>query len=238
MQNYSLQRTTLWSFPDRGQWSTHKGDYRGNWSPHVPKNLILQYTKENDIVLDPFLGSGTTLIECKNLGRRGIGFDINEKAIQISQERLKFASNNDLVQIVQLGDAVNLDKIDDSSIDFVCTHPPYANAIKYSDDFKNDISTLDVEQFLEKIKLFANESFRVLKKKKMCAFMMGDIRLKGKVIALGFKCLNIFEESGFTLKEIIIKEQLNCKSTSYWKEIAVKNKFYLLAHEYIFVMEK
>ena len=41
MKTYELQNTTIWSFPDRGNWATHKGDYRGNWSPHIPKNLIL-----------------------------------------------------------------------------------------------------------------------------------------------------------------------------------------------------
>jgi len=52
MDYYKLQNTTLWSFPKRGNWSTHKGDYRGNWSPHIPKNLILKYTKPKDIVLE------------------------------------------------------------------------------------------------------------------------------------------------------------------------------------------
>lgn len=50
MNEYKLQTTTIWSFPNRGNWSTHKGDYRGNWSPHIPKNLILKYTKQGDIM--------------------------------------------------------------------------------------------------------------------------------------------------------------------------------------------
>ena len=70
--NYPLQKTSVWSFPNRGSWATHKGDYRGNWSPHIPRNLILKYTDENDLVLDCFVGSGTTMIECKELNRNGI----------------------------------------------------------------------------------------------------------------------------------------------------------------------
>ena len=94
MKTYELQNTTIWSFPDRGSWATHKGDYRGNWSPHIPKNLILKYTKQNDLILDCFAGSGTTLIEAKLLNRNAIGVDINNDALNISKKRLHFDCHN------------------------------------------------------------------------------------------------------------------------------------------------
>ena len=62
-EQFQLEETTIWSFKERGNWATHKGDYRGNCSPQVPRNLILKYTQERDIVLDTFCGSGTTMIE-------------------------------------------------------------------------------------------------------------------------------------------------------------------------------
>ena len=68
-RSFVPERTTVWSFPDRGDWATHAGNYRGNWSPFIPRNLILRYTKPGDTVLDQMLGSGTTLVECKVLGR-------------------------------------------------------------------------------------------------------------------------------------------------------------------------
>ena len=54
-------------FKDRGDWATHSGKYRGNWSPYVPRNLILRYSKPGDWILDQFMGSGTTLVEAKLL---------------------------------------------------------------------------------------------------------------------------------------------------------------------------
>ncbi|MFX8110460.1 DNA methyltransferase, partial [Acinetobacter baumannii] len=79
-----------WSFKERGKWATHKGDYRGNCPPQVPRNLILKYTEEKDIVLDPFCGSGTSMIECKLLNRKGIGIDINIDALKLARSRLNF----------------------------------------------------------------------------------------------------------------------------------------------------
>ena len=87
------------------------------------------------------------------------------------------------------------------------------------------------------MKLFSKECFRILKKNKYCAILIGDIRKNKNVIPLGFYIMNIFIETGFTLKEIIIKEQHNCKRTGYWSQNQNRS-FYLLAHEYIFVLRK
>ncbi len=235
-ENYTIEETTIWSFPDRGNWATHSGDYRGNWSPYVPRNLIIRYSSPGDWVLDQFVGSGTTLIEAKLLNRNAIGIDINDKPISISKKNLDFEYDGMSKILVRKGDATRLDYIKDDSIDLICTHPPYADIIHYSDNNKEDLSLLSMEAFLDKIKMVANESFRVLKRGKICAFMMGDIRRKGNVIPLGFDTMQAFLDAGFKNKEIIIKEQHNCQSTDYWMN---KNrKFLMLAHEYIFVFMK
>lgn len=53
------------------------------------KWIIQNYSKENDLILDPFLGSGTTAVACQELGRRFIGIEISEKYCQIARERLR-----------------------------------------------------------------------------------------------------------------------------------------------------
>ena len=65
---------------------------------------------------------------------------------------------------------------------------------------------------------------------------MGDIRKNGCVVPLGFRTMEAFLGAGFKNKEIIIKEQHNCRSTPYWK--GKLKDFLLLAHEYIFVFQK
>ena len=203
----------------------------------MPRNLILKYTKEQDIVLDPFCGSGTTMIECKLLNRKGIGIDVNVEALKLAKSRLDFEYNTIYKPKLIRADSTNLQEIiPNEKIDFIFAHPPYADIIKYSKDIDGDISRLNLKDFLNQINLFSKECFRVLKKDKICSILIGDIRKNKNVIPLGFYIMDIFIQTGFTLKEIIIKEQHNCKMTDYWKN---KNMdFYLLAHEYVFVFSK
>lgn len=237
-ENFSLETNTVWSFPGRGNWATHDAKYRGNWSPYIPRNLILRYSKENDVVLDQFIGGGTTLVETKLLNRKGIGVDINSNALEITKRHLDFEYKNAGETHLYKGDARHLDFIPNDYVDFICTHPPYANIIEYSEDIKGDLSHCKVPEFIEQMKAVASESCRVLKRDKFCAILMGDTRQKGHMIPMSFEVMRVFEDAGFKLKELIIKEQHNCKATGYWKTNSIKYNFLLIAHEYLFVMKK
>lgn len=136
------------------------------------------------------------------------------------------------------GDARNLDFIPDNSIDLICTHPPYANIIEYSENIEEDLSHLKTNEFLEEMKKVASESYRVLKKDKFCAVLMGDTRKNGHMIPLSFYVMQVFENAGFKLKEMIIKEQHNCKATGFWKTNSIKYNFLLIAHEHLFIFRK
>lgn len=130
-EDFQLQMTTHWSFPKRGDWATHDAKWRGNWSPYIPRNIILRYSQEGDLVLDQFAGGGTTLVEAKLLNRDIIGVDVNNSAIERCKEKTDFKYNGRCGRVfIHKGDARNLDFIKDNSIDLICTHPPYANIIK------------------------------------------------------------------------------------------------------------
>lgn len=238
-EDFELEMTTHWSFPKRGDWATHDAKWRGNWSPYIPRNIILRYSNEGDLVLDQFAGGGTTLVEAKLLNRDIIGVDVNDEALNRCKEKIDFEHEGANGKVfMSKGDARDLFFIDNSSIDLICTHPPYANIIKYSDDIKEDLSRLKIKDFLEEMKKVASECYRVLKKDKFCAVLMGDTRQKGNMIPMSFEVMKIFQDTGFKLKELIIKEQHNCKATGYWKTNSVKYNFLLIAHEYLFVFKK
>lgn len=238
-EDFELEMTTHWSFPKRGDWATHDAKCRGNWSPYIPRNILLRYSQPGDLVLDQFAGGGTTLVEAKLLNRNIIGVDCNKVALARCEEKIDFEHDGaDGKVVARKGDARNLDFVADESIDLICTHPPYANIIKYSDGIPEDLSQLKIKDFLEAMKPVANECYRVLKKDKFCAILMGDTRQKGCMQPLSFDVMKIFQDAGFTLKELIIKEQHNCRATGYWKTNSVKYNFLLIAHEYLFVFRK
>jgi len=237
-ENFELETNTVWAFPNRGKWATHDAKYRGNWSPYIPRNVILRYSQEGDTVLDQFVGGGTTAVEAKLTNRNFIGIDINPVAVELSQKKCDFQLDTTATTQIRQGDARTLVGISDESIDLICTHPPYADIIKYSEDINEDLSHLSIKPFLMEMGKIAEESYRVLKKGKFCAVLMGDMRKKGMVQPLAFETMRVFELSGFKTKEIIIKEQHNCKTTGYWKTNSIKFNFLLLAHEYLFVFKK
>ncbi len=236
-ENFELETNTVWAFPNRGKWATHDAKYRGNWSPYIPRNIILRYSKENDVVLDQFVGGGTTAVEAKLTHRNFVGIDINPSAIEIAKNKCDFNFDTNATTLLTIGDARNLNLID-NSIDLICTHPPYCDIIHYSDGISGDLSLLKIKPFLNEMSKVADECYRVLKRGKYCAILMGDIRKKGMVQSLAFETMRLFELSGFKLKEIIIKEQHNCRATGFWKTNSVKYNFLLLAHEYLFVFKK
>lgn len=179
-QDFELETNTVWSFPNRGKWATHDAKYRGNWSPYIPRNVILRYSNEGDIVLDQFVGGGTTMVEAKLTNRNAIGIDINPKAVELSRRKCEFnCESSSKIEIMQ-GDARYLN-LEDESIDLICTHPPYADIIQYSENIKGDLSHLKIKDFLSEMDKVAEESYRVLKKDRFCAVLMGDTRKKGMV---------------------------------------------------------
>lgn len=261
-RNFALETTTVWSFPDRGDWATHKSDYRGNWAPQVARNLIIRYSKPGELVLDQMCGGGTTLIECKLLGRNAIGVDINYEACILTLDRLNFSYSPlepDWIEPdikVYHGDARNLDLIADESVDLIATHPPYANIIPYSKQkLEGDLSRVySLEEYLRGMHKVAEESFRVLKPGRFCAILIGDTRKHRHYVPIAFRVLQQFLDVGFILREDIIKCQWHVKKSGEkwvglaktaeecWVEEHEKEKYWtdflLIYHEHLFVFRK
>ena len=174
------------------------------------------------------------MINAIRLNWRCIGSDITENALNICRQRIDESNNI----FIKKQDARYLNLLKNNSIDLICTHPPYADVIEYSKNIQGDLSLLELDEFYNQMELVAKSCYRVLKPNKYCAILMGDRRKKGLIEPIGFNTMNIFIQLGFKLKEIVIKEQHNCKNTDKWKEISLKRNFLLIAHEYLFVFIK
>ena len=238
-EKFEQEKTTVWDFPVRGAWATHKPDYRGNFAPQIPRNVILNYSDDGDIVLDPMVGSGTTLIEARLLNRNAIGYDVNQNAVNITSERIQFEMKGNAKQVVRLGNAQNLPE-KDASVDLVIAHPPYANIVKYSDG-KNpdDLSSISsLPKFLDALEISVKEMYRVLKPGRFCAILIGDTRKGQHYIPLSHFVLQRCLRTGFVLKEEVIKTQHNTTHAPRWSASAKHYKFYLIMHEHLFIFRK
>ncbi len=233
-----LEVTTVWDFPERGKWATHTASFRGNFAPQVARNVILRYSKKGDLVLDPMVGGGTTVIEAKLLERRSIGVDINPEFVKNIRTKLNFEGKYKPKLLV--GDARNLSFMEDESVDLIVTHPPYLNIIKYSNGkLIGDLSNISgVKKFLSEFEKAVKEFYRVLKPDSFCAILIGDTRKRRHYVPLSFYVMELFLKNGFILKEDIIKTQHNCKLTPYWRKQSAKYNFLLIMHEHLFVFRK
>ncbi len=245
-ESYSPEEWTVWSFPNRGDWATHVGNYRGNWSPFIPRNLIDRYTKPGDLVCDPMMGSGTTLVECKLMGRNAIGVDINPNAALVAMNRLDFRNVLLLEEIqtepkieVFVGDARRLDLVGDKTVDLIATHPPYAGIVPYSNArILGDLSALKFSDFFQEIGRVALECFRILKPGKYCAILMGDTRKHKHFVPIHIGVLGKFLDAGFIMKEDIIKLQHKTASSRGGRWAGHSYDFYKIAHEHLYVFRK
>lgn len=250
--------TTVWSFPTRGSWATHRGDYRGNWAPQIPRFLIETYTQPGDLVLDPMLGSGTTCIEARLLGRNCIGVDINYNSVILSLHRLYWLEENarrwrgstGVIEVENVlktwskiyhGDAGRLNLISGDSVDLIAVHPPYWNIIEYSGRVCSDRDLSCVKTFEEYLALMdgvARELYRVLKPGKYLGILIGDTRIHKHYVPVSHYVLQIFLKTGFILKEEVIKVQHKMKTTrELWSRLKDRD-FLLIYHEKLFIFRK
>ena len=240
---FKLERTTVWSYPVRGDWASHTPQYRGNWPPQMARNIIELYSKPGDTVLDPMVGGGTTPVECLLTGRNSLSIDINPGAITITRDRLNLPK--EFLENVQetehrtfIGDVRNLDAILDSSVDLIATHPPYANIISYAPLIDGDLSQLNnYDIFFKEFSKAIAEMMRVLKPGGFCAILVGDTHNKSHFVPISTRMMLEFLRKGFVLKEDIIKKEWNCESDRYLGKYAGAD-FLLTMHEHLFIFEK
>ena len=242
---------SLWILGRRDNSGAHSAEYWGNFVPQIPNQLLRRYTKKGEWVLDPFMGSGTTLIEARRLGRNSIGIEIQEKVAKIAREKLEqdktIFSENSRTEIF-IGDSASLnlkeklERIGVPSVQFVIFHPPYWDIIKFSDYEKDLSNAASLNEFLSLFSKVVDNSLSVLDTKRFFAIVIGDKYSKGEWIPLGFYVMQEILKKGHKLKSIIVKnfEETKAKRNQkeLWRYRALVGGFYVFKHEYIFLFKK
>lgn len=240
---------SLWIFDKRDTSGAHLGWYWGNFIPQIPHQMMLRFTKRGEWVVDPFVGSGTTLIECRRLGRNGIGVELNEEVVVKAKELIEKEPNKfGVVSDIIVGDSSKVDFkeiLKDkgiSKVQLLIMHPPYHDIIKFSED-ENDLSNAPtVEKFLEMFGRVIDKTYPILEKGRYLVVVIGDKYSKGEWIPLGFYVMNEVLKRGYKLKSIIVKnfEETRAKRNQkeLWRYRALVGGFYIFKHEYILLFEK
>lgn len=248
-KNSEVMTDSLWIIGERDKSGKHDGFYHGNFIPQIPHQLILRYTKKNDVVLDPFVGSGTTAFEAESLKRNFIGIDIQENLI--SQIKNKIDTKTNFIELIT-GDSTDtnivkniksiLEKNKKDAVQFAILHPPYADIIKFSKHTEDLSNASSLKEFLDKFLLVLKNTIAVLEKGRYLALVIGDKYSKGEWVPLGFLCMNEAQKFDLTLKSIIVKniEGNRGKSNqhSIWRYRALASDYFIFKHEYIFIFKK
>ena len=239
---------SLWLISERDKLGKHSNFYHGNFVPQIPRQFILRYTKKNDVVFDPFVGSGTTAYEAESLKRNFIGVDIQKRLINKIEKNLDqknnfsellagdSASENIFQQIKE-----TLKKRKKKNIQLTILHPPYANIIKFS-SYKEDLSNAkSLKEFLSKFSQVLKNTISILEKGRYLIIVIGDKYTKGQWIPLGFYCMNEAQKIGLTLKSVIVKNMAGNRAKQnkegIWRYRALSSDYYIFKHEYILVFK-
>jgi len=248
-----INTDSLWLFDSRDRSQSHKGDYHGNFIPQIPNQLIRRFTKKGDVVLDTFLGSGTTLIEARRLGRYGIGIEISAKTAllakkRINEEKLSMAMGTKVI----VGDSAKgsirrrvekeLEKLNKKATQLIILHPPYFDLLKFS-EHPGDLSKgKTVKEFLVKLSKVVDNFAGLLESGRYLAVVMGDKYEKNEWVPLGFYVMEeILKRKNLKLKSIIVKNVIDNRSRkgkeNLWRYRALSGGYYLFSHEYIFLFK-
>lgn len=241
---------SLWLIGPRAKGGKRENNYHGNFVPQIPNDLIRRFTNREDVVIEPFMGSGTTLFECERLFRRYVGFDINSDIVDFVRGKMNGRFND---YAIHLYDAASdragamlrgdLKRFGRDAADLMILHPPYFNIIKFSDKQYDLSNAKTLEEYFSMYRAVVNRQLPFVRRNGHLAVVAGDLYRNSEVVPLGFMIMNAtLQDNPLKLKGIIVKDMVGNRAKigldALWRKRALRSDYYLFKHEYVFVFRK
>ena len=254
IKNENYQIYSIWDYEYRDHLGISKIPIKGSCPIGIPLQCIIRFSKPDELILDPFCGSGTTLLASAYLERYGLGVEINPVIFSIAKKNLEdgksIPSLSDWIYKQKLvnSDSLSLMKnfLNEDCVDLVFAHPPYWNLIDYSKYYsyiKDDISTEEnFNSFLNKIDLMFQGIRKVLKKDRFACILIGDVFIqRGRSIPLDYYFTKIALENDFDFYSKIIKVTRNAFSRKnrlkYWEKRSIEENLFICIHDYLIIFQ-
>lgn len=199
----------------------------------LSSKVISLFSHKGELVIDPFAGSGTTLVSARDLDRNAIGFDLNEKYIELCDNRLRqLRLGNTSQQLAITDDARNISSyLEEETVSLIVTSPPYANLLnrkrknksrrggerknkqymeveQYSQDTR-DLGTLEPNDFGEAMEEIFAGMLSLLKPKGHCVINVPDFWWENTRITLHIIVIEALRRAGYELRNTIIWDRRN-----------------------------
>lgn len=223
----------VWTFTYEARDIRDKTVHPATFPISLSKRVIELFSHKDELILDPFVGSGTTLIAARDTGRNAVGFDLHQNYIDLCEDRLRINEPRlfeDNKQIAVRDDARNIDKyFKNETVSLIWTSPPYANLLnrvrknksrrdrknyqlgqieQYSQD-PRDLGTMALEEYTKEMGDIFESFLPILQTKAHCVINVPDMWWENTRITIHVSLIDELRKRGYELRNIIIWDRTN-----------------------------
>ena len=219
----------VWQFNYSGRDIRNKRVHPATFPISLATRVIELFTHKGELVLDPFVGSGTTLVAAQDTGRNAVGFDLSDEYIMLARSRLGMAADP-AQQLAIVGDARNIpNHLDRDSLALIFTSPPYANLLnrkrlnksrrqrknyqyqqveQYSQDDR-DLGILPLDAYTEQMASIYLDLLPLLRPGAHCVINVPDMWWDDQRVTIHVSLIDALRRIGYEFRNTIIWDRTN-----------------------------
>ncbi|MBI4236082.1 MAG: site-specific DNA-methyltransferase [Chloroflexi bacterium] len=220
----------VWQFYYNGRDIRDKKLHPATFPISLAARVIELFTHRGELILDPFVGSGTTLVAAQDLGRNAAGFDLSEAYVELSRSRMGMGMDGASKQEAVVDDARNIPNyLDKNSVSLIFTSPPYANLLnrprlnksrrarknyqylkveQYSQDSR-DLGTLPLDEYAEEMRKIFVGLLPLLRPGAHCVVNVPDMWWENQRVTIHLSIIDALRKAGYEFRNTIIWDRTN-----------------------------